>query len=169
MEFKKERVYSAVSADELKPGDKVITALNLYGIKQQVKMFTGAVDVIDVIQDEDYFNRFKVQNGESYPLAYLVEREENCTNCERLGKTCNSREDDKITCCFDYKPKTEQKAEKHCRPFTIREAKEYILQNWFDGEPNVEGVIAIDDETKVMKLVVRVLELAEPNVWVVEE
>ena len=52
---------------------------------------------------------------------------------------------------------------------TIREAKEYILQNWFDGEEDVEGVVAVDDETKVMKLVVRVLELAEPNIWVVEE
>lgn len=52
---------------------------------------------------------------------------------------------------------------------TIKEAKEYILQNWFDGAEDVQASIPVDKEYKVMKLVVRVLELAETNIWMVEE
>lgn len=44
---------------------------------------------------------------------------------------------------------------------TIREAKEYILQNWFDGAENVEASIPVDPEYKAMKIAVEVLELAE--------
>lgn len=123
MEFLRERVFTSLNADELKAGDKVIVAYNLYGLKEQVKMFTeSAIDVIEVIQDEDYFNRFKVKHSESYPLAYLVERAENCTNCEysNLHNNLLYCDDDKIpiiiggeklSVCSKYKPKTEQKAE----------------------------------------------------------
>lgn len=124
MEFDKSRIYSAVNADELHAGDKVIVSYNLYGLKEQVKMFTeSAIDVIEVIQDEDYFNRFKVKHGESFPLAYLVERKENCTNCAgritciiqkpkhpELTKCCNYKHYE----CSEYEPKAEPKASEIC-------------------------------------------------------
>lgn len=122
MEFNKNRVFTSLNADELRAGDKVIVSYNLYGLKEQVKMFTESViDVIEVIQDEDYFNRFKIKHGESFPLAYLVERAENCTNCgaEPCGYRANhDSEDNKINKCpLWFQPKTEQKAEPHYRPF----------------------------------------------------
>lgn len=129
MEFKKERVYSAVNADELRAGDKVIVADDLDTLKRCVKD-NSPIDTLRMVGNEDYLFRFGVKdNCVSFALAYLVERNENCTNCERLGKTCNSREDDKITCCFDYKPKTEP----HYRPF--RDTDE-LVKVW--GEKHME-------------------------------
>ena len=43
---------------------------------------------------------------------------------------------------------------------TIKEAKEYVLQNWFDGAEDVEAAIPFDPEYKAMKIAVEVLELA---------
>ena len=119
MEFDRSRCYSAINADELHEGDKVLTSNNLASLKEAVRLNVEP-SVIVTIWAEMYNKRFKCKSTDTIydaELAYLVERAENCTNCERLGKTCNSREDDKITCCFDYKPKTEQKAEPHYRPF----------------------------------------------------
>jgi len=115
MEFDKSRVYTAVNADELKVGDKVICANDMGHLKHYVTS-NGAVLELQSILDENNRSRFIAGTGKVlFHLVYLVERKENCTNCERLGKTCNSLEDDKITCCFDYKPKTEQKYCTDCK------------------------------------------------------
>jgi hypothetical protein len=129
MTFNKDRVFTSLNADELRAGDKVIVAYNLYGLKEQVKMFTeSAIDVIEVIQDEDYFNRFKIKHGESFPLAYLVERKENCTNCGAIY-TCafQVREHPELEKCKNWKPKTEQKAYEYDVPIK--------------GQINEDGVI----------------------------
>lgn len=115
MEFCKDRVFTSLNADELSAGDKVIVSYNLYGLKEQVKMFTeSAIDVIEVVQDEDYFNRFKIKHGESYSLAYLVERHHSCANCgshEVCGYVQNVSKFACLNRCENWKPKTEQKAE----------------------------------------------------------
>lgn len=134
MEFQRERVYSAVNADELKPGDKVIVANNLADLKEFVKK--NDIHEIEDILSDCVNERFGVCGMANYALAYLVERAENCTNCERLGKTCNSREDDKITCCFDYKPKTKQKAEPHYRP--LRDTDE-LIKVWREKSKQVHS------------------------------
>ena len=113
MEFKKERVYSAVNADELKPGDKVIVADNLVDLKEFVRK--NDVHEIEDILSEKCSERFGVCGMANYALAYLVERKENCTNCALK----NSMQSCRIALsvlhkCKDYKPKTEPKAEKDC-------------------------------------------------------
>lgn len=161
MEFDKSRCYSALNADELKPGDKVVVADDLATLKRCVKD-NSPIDTIRMIGEEDYLYRFGVKdNCVSFALAYLVEMKENCTNCERLGKTCKSREDDKITCCFDYKPKTEQKAEmpelislgngqyaereKHYRPFKDTDE---LIKTW------------------IAKRMITFPDLCMPHIWV---
>lgn len=78
MEFKKERIYSAVNADELKPGDKVIVADTVQGLKYKVKANEG-IDTLYGITDEGAERRFSVKNkhetvSTEWLLAYLVER-----------------------------------------------------------------------------------------------
>ena len=124
MEFDKSRVYTALNADELKQGDKVITARCMADLKTWVEA-DAEPNIIELIQDETNTDRFTCKcygSNKTYdsPLAYLVERAENCTNCEEAGKEGGCRrhgEIDKILCCDCYTPKTEQKAVPHYRPF----------------------------------------------------
>ena len=169
MEFDKSRCFTSLNADELKQGDKVITARCMADLKTWVEA-DAEPNIIELIQDETNTDRFTCKcygSNKTYdsPLAYLVERKENCTNCEKFktGYCVDGWDVDaqKIFRCENYKPKTEQKAEPHYRPFTIREAKEYILQNWFDGAEGVEASIPVDPEYKAMKIAVEILELAE--------
>lgn len=123
MEFDKSRVFSAVNADELHEGDKVIVSNVLSMIKEYVKRDIFIRELYRVERD-NYSNRFVIKSDEydsdgdvlCYSLAYLVERKENCTNCVENGRAhgCIPMDDDKITRCFDYKPKTEKQ---HYRPF----------------------------------------------------
>ena len=86
MEFCKDRVFTAVNADELKPGDKVITANCMADLKTWVQSNDNAREIL-LIHDDTNLARFEIKGlSGSYisALAYLVERVENCTNCENL-------------------------------------------------------------------------------------
>ena len=118
MEFKKERVYSAVNADELKPGDKVIVADRLSDLKILIQ--ENAISTLKKVKGENKGYRFDVGVGIPYALAYLVKRKENCANCSHSCKSINP--------CLHYEPKTDtpelislgngQYVErKHYRPF----------------------------------------------------
>ena len=116
MEFKKERVFTAVNADELKPGDRVIVGDSLTELK--VKLSRGfEAETLTEILDEDWYGRFEIDE-KNYYLAYLCERAENCTNCKfknsmqscRIKLSVNYR-------CKDYEPVEPKTTEKHLRPF----------------------------------------------------
>lgn len=75
MEFDKSRVYTALNADELKVGSKVIVADNVRDLKDAVK--DEDVCILQHIAVENSTFRFvSADNGESYALAYLVEEPE---------------------------------------------------------------------------------------------
>lgn len=106
MEFKKENAYSAINADELKPGDKVICANDMGHLRHYVTS-NGAVLELQSILDENEGSRFVAGTGRvSFRLAYLIERAENCTNCEGCISYIKP---DKAFGCEDWKPKTENK------------------------------------------------------------
>ena len=119
MEFLRERVYTSLNADELKAGDKVIVANTLKDLKSAVDTALYVYELTDILTEssEDRF----FANDRCYLLAYLVEIRENCTNCGCVH--CWYREKHGIdeqrlhTCSRRIEPKTEQKAEKHYRPF----------------------------------------------------
>lgn len=137
MEFCKDRVFTALNADELRAGDKVIVGDILANIKENVKQgkFIRPLYMVEdecnscrfVIKDDDYdLNRETI----NFALAYLVERKENCTNCgeyEDCGFVQNQSRFANLNRCEYWKPKTEQKAEKHYRPF--RDTDE-LLKVW---------------------------------------
>ena len=75
MEFDKSRVYTALNADELKVGSKVIVADSLQGLKDRVNKSASDEDYISRIGSilpETEIHRFKTISGGVYPLAYLI-------------------------------------------------------------------------------------------------
>ena len=119
MEFLRERVYTALNADELRARDKVIVADTLDGLKHKVQKGKDIL-VLQGINPETWGRRFSLTNTD-YALAYLVERKENCTNCEKFktGYCIDGWDVDaqKIFRCEDYTPKTEKRCTK-CRMAT---------------------------------------------------
>ena len=74
MEFDKSKVYTALNADELKVGSKVIIADNLGRLKQYVEN-DYCIVLLEDVRSEEYDSRFS--NGEAYyNLAYLVSEPE---------------------------------------------------------------------------------------------
>lgn len=71
MDFDIKKVYSAVNAEELKKGDKVLVADNLAVLKDIVEGDCH-VETIERILEQPSF-RFKIKRG-NYAFAYLVER-----------------------------------------------------------------------------------------------
>ena len=72
MEFDKSKVYTALNADELKIGSKVITSATMSGLKDMVEhdspLYLG---VLSKVKDERNSARFVVDDI-SYELAYLI-------------------------------------------------------------------------------------------------
>jgi len=120
MEFDKSRCYSAINADELKQGDKVIVAMSLSTLREHIEDADNYTTTLKEVLCDDFTYRFVNENS-SYPLAYLVEKGHNCTNCAfKETAVCDKsgwREADvKVFACGEYKPKTER-VEKKYRPF----------------------------------------------------
>lgn len=116
MKFDKSRCYSALNADELRAGDKVIVANTLKDLKSAVDIALYVYELTDILTESSE-DRFFV-NDRCYLLAYLVEIRENCTNCGCVH--CWYREKHGIdeqrlhTCSRRIEPKTQQKVEKDC-------------------------------------------------------
>ena len=160
MEFKKERVFTAVNADELEPGDRVIVADTIASLMYHVRA-NGDCFTIHHIENDDQEQRFSVlrkyENGQTYwGLAYLVERAENCTNCKfKLTPECNKskwpEEAVKLFRCVDYEYETEQKAEPHYRPFKDTDE---LIKVW-DEKCQRYGVYGWQDEIEMPLIWVR--------------
>ena len=122
MEFDKSRCYSALNADELRAGDKVIVADNLLELKNRVEAQSWCGTIVEIC-GECTQRRFAVNNiGETgrrentyyWELAYLVERKENCTNCG-MKSECKDADIDnpELHNCLMWEKTTENKY----RPF----------------------------------------------------
>lgn len=75
MEFDKSRVYTALDADNLKVGSKVIVADDLGTLEKLVKIAKSEndeqwVERIKIIQDKSH--KFRFFTSASYNLAYLI-------------------------------------------------------------------------------------------------
>ena len=78
MEFDKSRVYTALNADELKAGSKVVYSDRIADLKEYVANddhlgdIPTHVGILTEVLGEEYLHRFKVKGCE-WALAYLVE------------------------------------------------------------------------------------------------
>lgn len=75
MEFDKSRVYTALNADELKPGSKVIAANNIDSLKCKVNDGNEIIKVSEILE-ECYERRFQLDYMGTYPFVYLVSEPE---------------------------------------------------------------------------------------------
>lgn len=129
MEFDKAKVFTALNADELRKGDRVIVADNLATLKRCVKE-NDRGDTLYKVEDESGQYRFGIISDGceiAFNLAYLVERKEQkaaeiCVNCEHYSKHggyCikHDRSTRYDNVCPAYCLNTKQKAEKRYRPF----------------------------------------------------
>ena len=109
MEFKKENVYTALNADELNAGDKVITAYGLASLKSLViadytsEELLDVIEKVQLIEPDGLENRIATEEG-SFPFAYLVERAEEkkwrpYKNCHEMIADFKKRFN---VCCPDY-------------------------------------------------------------------
>jgi hypothetical protein len=139
MEFDKSRCYSAINADELRAGDKVITARCMADLKTWVEA-DAEPNVIELIQDETNTNRFTCKcfgSNKTYDtsLAYLVERaepktEHDCQSCKY--KNCGFKYLNTKNECDKY----EQKAEKHADYNHCEEARKAYACAMTNACPN---------------------------------
>lgn len=74
MEFDNSRVYTALNADELEIGSKVIVANNLAHLK--VFVHDDFTCILEKVLDEENICRFVADDGAPYSLAYLVSEPE---------------------------------------------------------------------------------------------
>lgn len=103
MTFDLSRVFTAVNADKLKHGDKVICADTLEALKRRVDQNEG-VEELQTVNCEDWERRFGFRMHNS-SLAYLVEEAENCTNCgARWVCPMGVPKEPKLTRCDAYEP-----------------------------------------------------------------
>lgn len=174
MEFDKSRVYTALNADELHEGDKVIVADNLADLKEFVRK--NDVHEIEDILSDCVNERFGVCGMANYALAYLVERARNCTNC---GEGRWDAEHKKILCdpvncgngnvifrnheievCEYYKPITKQKAE---IPELISLGNgQYVERKHYRPFRNTDELI----KAWIAKRMVTYPDLCLPHIWV---
>jgi len=75
MEFQKERVFTALNADELKIGSKVTVADDLLALKESV-LKHRLPKILRKVEPEDHIGRFLCDDNFHYCLAYLVEESE---------------------------------------------------------------------------------------------
>ena len=78
MEFQKERVFTALNADELKTGSKVICAFSIETLKKRVEEGEDITEVHKILP-ESVEHRIDVYSGDgyfSYSIAYLVSEPE---------------------------------------------------------------------------------------------
>lgn len=175
MEFQRERVYTALNADELKAGDKVIGAKQLGNLKYQVSQKDYYAWTIKEIKEDTYSDRFVTGNG-AFPLVYLIERADNCTNC---GEGRWDAEHKKILCdpvncgngnvifrnheievCEYYKPITKQKAE---IPELISLGNgQYVERKHYRPFRNTDELI----KAWIAKRMVTYPDLCLPHIWV---
>lgn len=149
MEFYKERVYTALNAEELKTGDKVIVADTLEGLKYRVKT-NERIDELYDIADEGEEKRFlislnvlnKPSAATSWYLAYLIERKENCTMCKKNHLLPNGCESLNPFCVDEEEKKT-----LWCRDFVRAEPIEHNCVNCGKASCGHSGVKGLEERT----------------------
>ena len=73
MEFDKNRVYTALNADELKVGSTVIVANDLRSLRAKVEKFDNSYEIhLSDILSESAMHRFEIASEYLYVLAYLI-------------------------------------------------------------------------------------------------
>ena len=148
MEFLTERCYTALNADELKIGSKVICANNLDSLKCKVEEGTDIRPIVQILNDS-YERRFKTNVRGEYPFAYLVSEPEEKNWIVYLCIGPSNPEDYYLTACRsdvweevqkDYAAKTK-----------LFEGTEEEVDDWYTARKHFVDVIAAWEDGKTIQ------------------
>lgn len=116
MNFDKGRVYTALNAEELEVGSKVIVADDLFDLKESV-LKHRLPKTIKKIESEDCEHRFLCDDDFHYALAYLVEESK----------------EKKLECTNEYELTIVFKSETH-----FYEIRSFLIDNLLDKFENLQ-------------------------------
>lgn len=146
MEFQKERVFTALNADELKIGSKVICANTLDSLRRKVNECEQITEVKEILE-EDNERRFRTTFSGLWPLVYLVSKPEEkdwiAYLCRRKGVKPY------LTCCRsdcweevqkDFGAKTK-----------LFEGTEKEANDWYEARKRFADVIAAWEDGKIIQ------------------
>ena len=141
MEFDKSKVYTALNADELKVGSKVIVANNMESLKCKVDDESDITEVVEIF-GENCERRFKTASTDSWPLAYFVSESETWIVYlwRRKGvkpylTACSSDRWESVKEEYGAKTKLFEGTENECyKWYTSRKHLSDEIAAWEDGE-----------------------------------
>ena len=149
MEFLKERVYSALNADELKPGSKVIVANYLESLIAQVEANSYPSYVVELsqIMGTSSMNRFKA-GDKTFNLAYLVSLPE---EKDWIAYVCRKNPDNYyLTAC---RSDAWEMIQKDCGAKTkLFEGTEVECKNWYISRRHFADVMAAWEDGKEVQI-----------------
>lgn len=145
MEFLTERCYTALNADELKIGSKVIFAPTIGDLKQYVKSYCDALSsTVDGIMPEYSPDRF-LSNDKCYNLAYLISEPKDWIvylsrrkDIEPYLTACRSDTWEEVQKDFGAKTK-------------LFEGTEDEVDNWYTARKHLANVIAAWEDGKAIQ------------------
>lgn len=149
MDFDKSRVYTALNADELKPGSKVILSNNLDFLKSKVSTECDVTELKRVF-DESYERRFQTDfrgTKKAWLLAYLISepeeknwivylhRKPSLTEYSYYLTSCRSDRWESVKEDYGAKTKLFEGTEDECeRWYTSRRHLTNVIAAWEDGK-----------------------------------
>lgn len=145
MEFLTERCYTALNADELKLGSKVIVADTIDELKQCVE-HDYDTSIITDIMPEYYSNRFNSDNR-NYNLAYLVS--ESNSWIAYLCRGPSNPEDYYLTACRS--DKWESVKEDYGVKTKLFEGTDDEVDKWYVSRRHLAAVIAAWEDGKTIQ------------------
>ncbi len=145
MEFDKSKVYTALNADELKIGSKVICANNLDSLRRKVNEDSDITEVREIV-DESNERRFRTEFSGLWPLAYLVSEPE----LNWIAYLCRVKNHESfLTAC---RSDVWERAQKNYGAKTkLFEGTEEEVDDWYTARRQFADVIAAWEDGKIIQ------------------
>ncbi len=148
MEFQKERVFTALNADELKVGSKVISANDLDSLKRKVSAECEVAELREVF-DEGHERRFRTEFRGAWPLVYLISEPEEKNWIVYLFRGLSNPEDYYLTGCRS--DRWESVKEEYGAKTKLFEGTEDECEKWYTARRQFANIIAAWEDGKIIQ------------------
>ena len=147
MEFQKERVFTALNADELKVGSKVFAANSIDMLKRKVHDENDIYEVKKILE-EGYERRFQLDHDGTYPFVYLISESEK-TWIAYLCRESSNPENYYLTACRS--DRWEFVKEEYGAKTKLFEGTEDECNKWYTSRRHFANVIAAWEDGKAIQ------------------
>lgn len=154
MEFDRSKVYTALNADELKPGSKVFVADNLATLKEYVDSERSMATIKHIANDSQE-HRFIVQfdsdpNTCAWGFAYLVSEPEEKNWIAYLSRKSSNPEDYYLTACRSDRWES-VKEDYGAKTKLFEGSEEEEVDNWYVARRHLANEIAAWEDGKTIQ------------------